>query len=102
MRGIAMNKVTRSTRTLLGSTVAGLITVVAAPALWAASPTDSVTVRATELQSKADHYADLASFYRRLAQPGTKHMITYFTAANRADNLAERYRLAAAEAGHMG
>jgi hypothetical protein len=100
--GIAMTPITHLTRKVPGLSVAGLIALIATPAVWAAPSTDTVTVRATELQNKADHYSDLASFYRSLAKPGTKHLITYFTAANRADRLAERYHLAAAEVGRSG
>ena len=97
-----MTLVTHFARQPLGLVAAGLITLVTTSVTWAASPGDTVTVRATELQTKADHYSELASFYRSLAKPGAKHMITYFTAANRADRLAERYHLAAAEAGYRG
>jgi hypothetical protein len=69
---------------------------------WAASTAETVTISGADLQAKANHYAELETFYRERATAGSKHMITYFTAANRADHLAQRYRLAAAEAGHRG
>lgn len=98
-----MNQPTHFTGKLVCVTASGLIAAVMASVVSAAPPGDTVTVRASELQNKAHHYSDLASFYRSLAKPGTKHMITYFTAANRADRLAERYHhLAAAEAGRTG
>ncbi len=70
--------------------------------VWAAPPTVTVTTHATDLQARSDHYLQLAASYRERALPGTKHLITYFTAANRADQLAKRYHLAAAEAGNRG
>jgi hypothetical protein len=97
-----MHPLTRFTCKLLGVITVGLFALIVTPVLGAVPPGDTVTVRATELQNKADHYSELASLYRGLAKPGTKHMITYFTAANRAGRLAERYHLAAAEAGHRG
>ena len=97
-----MGQVSRFTRKLPGLTAVGLIALVMTPVLWAAASTDTVTVSATELQHRADHYSDLEAFYRSRATPGAKHMITYFTQANRADRRAEHYRLAAAEAGHRG
>ncbi len=71
-------------------------------AVWAAPPTVTVTTHAADLQSRSDHYLQLAGFYRERALPGTKQLITYFTAANRADQLAKRYHLAAAEARNRG
>jgi hypothetical protein len=69
---------------------------------WAAPPDETVTVSSATLQAKADHHAQLAAFYRERATPWSKHLITYFTMANRCDRLAERYRMAAVEAGHRG
>ncbi len=68
------------------------------PGVWAAPSQDSVTVRAASLQAKAEQHADLAAFYRGRAVLASKQLITYFTMANRCDQVAERYRLAAAEA----
>lgn len=97
-----MSQVTHFICKLLAITTSGLTALVATSVVWAVSAGETVTIRGTELQNKADHYAALASFYRSLAKPGTKHMITYFTAANRADHLEEHYRLAAAETRHKG
>lgn len=70
--------------------------------VWAAPPTVTVTSHAADLQARSVYYSQLAAFYRERALPGTKHLITYFTAANRADGLAKRYHLAAANARDRG
>ncbi len=68
------------------------------PGVWAAPSQDTITVRAASLQAKAEHHAQLAAFYRERAVLGSKQLITYFTMANHCEQLAKRYRLAAAEA----
>jgi hypothetical protein len=83
---------------LAAAAVASLLT----SAVWAAPQSVTVTAHAADMQARSEHYSQLAAFYRERAQPGSKHMITYFTAANRADRLSEHYRLAAAEASHRG
>lgn len=86
--------------TLKAGTVLALIAAALTTNSWASPSDDTVTVRAAE--SKAAYYAELAALYRSRAVPGSKQMITYFTAANRADRLAERYHLAASDAGSRG
>ena len=84
--------------------LAALATMAAtlAPVASAAPAKERVSTRAADLQTRADHYAELAAFYRKLAGSESKHMITYFTAANRLDRLAERSHMAALQAGDKG
>ena len=97
-----MNRFPHFVSKLLIIATLGFLSSVAAAASWAVAPSDTVTIRGAELQARADHYTQLAAFYRERSKLSSKHMITYFTAANRADWLAKRYHLAAAEQGHRG
>jgi len=68
----------------------------ALPALaLAAAPSNSVTITAANIQAKADHYAKVAADYRARMRTDEKRAIIYFTLANRWDQKAERYRMAA-------
>jgi hypothetical protein len=99
--GIAMNR----TSWLRKLTVIAPLAILAStfnPVLKAAAPGETVTVTAADLRAQADHHAQLAAWYRELAAPWSKHMITYFTMANRCERRAEEYRLAAAEAERRG
>lgn len=78
--------------------LAGMDTISA----WAAPESNTVTRPAPELQAKADYYAHEAAYYRARAVPGSKQMIIYFTMANRFDQLAQRYHLAAVNAAARG
>jgi hypothetical protein len=97
-----MNRSRHFSRKLSAVTALAVLASVLTPVVWAAPPGETVTVRAADLQAKADHHAELAAFYRERATPWSKHLITYFTMANHCDQLANRYRTAALEAGRRG
>ncbi len=83
-----MNAFARRLITIAALAATGTIVT---PVVWAAPSPETVTVSA----AKVDHYLQLAAFYRERAVLGSKHQISYFTMANRCDQLAKRYRLAA-------
>ena len=88
-------------RTLALSALAALASALS-PVASGASASETVTIRTAELQNRADHYTELAAYYRKLASANSKHMITYFTAANRLDRLAVRSHVAALRAAEKG
>ena len=66
------------------------------PALaLAAAPSNAVTITSADIQTKADHYAKVAADYRARMRTDEKRAIIYFTLANRWDQKAQRYHLAA-------
>jgi hypothetical protein len=65
----------------------------------AAPPTNTVAITAADLQAKADHHAMMAADYRARMRVDEKHAIQWFTLANRLDQEAQRYRMAALAAG---
>jgi len=65
----------------------------------AAPPTQSVATTAADLQATADHHAIMAADYRARAKTDSKHAISWFTLANHCDQKAERYQMAALQAG---
>jgi hypothetical protein len=69
------------------------------PAAFAAPAADTVAATAADLQAKADHHAMMAADYRARARTDEKHAISWFTMANHCDQKAERYRMAALQAG---
>ena len=67
-------------------------------AALAAPPTVTISGTPSELQVKADYYAEFAAYYRARMRTDDKHAISYFTQANRLDQKAQRYHLAALQA----
>ena len=56
---------------------------------------------ALDLEAKASHHAEMASFYRGLAGGGSKQQESYRSIAIHCEHLAEHYRKAATEAHAM-
>ena len=61
----------------------------------AVRPSEALSGTPSELQAKADYYAKGAAEYRARMRTDEKRAILYFTLANRWDQQAERYHLAA-------
>ena len=93
-----MKRYTKSAGRTLALAALGAAATAFVPAVQAATAPDTVTVQAQSLQALSDREADLAAFYRSRAVLSSKHLITYFTLANRCDQLANRYQREADEA----
>ena len=64
-------------------------------AAFAAPPGGTISGAGPDLQSKADYYARVAADYRARMRTDDKRAVIYFTLANRWDQKAQRYHLAA-------
>jgi hypothetical protein len=67
-------------------------------AAFAAPPGVTISGTTPDLQGKADYYARVAADYRARMRTDEKRAIIYFTLANRWDQKAQRYHLAALQA----
>ena len=84
--------------TKLGVTAVLAGSYVLTSAAFAAPPGVTISGTAPDLQGKADYYARVAADYRARMRTDDKRAILYFTLANRWDQKAERYHLAAVQA----
>lgn len=64
-----------------------------------AAPRVVSTASAADLQTQSDYYAKVAADYRARMRIDEKHAIGWFTLANRWDQKAQAYHLAAGQAG---
>jgi hypothetical protein len=87
------------TLTKLGVSAALVGSYVLTSAAFAAPPTVTISGTPSDLQSKADYYGKLAAEYRARMRTDDKRAISYFTLANRLDQKAQRYHMAALQAG---
>lgn len=87
------------TLTKLGASAALVGSYVLTSAAFAAPPTVTISGIPSDLQAKADYYAKGAADYRARMRTDDKRAIIYFTQANRWDQKAQRYHLAALQAG---
>ncbi len=86
------------TLTRLGASAALVGSYVLTSAAFAATPTVTISGTPSDLQAKADYYAKVAVDYRARMRTDEKRAIGYFTLANRWDQKAQRYHLAALQA----
>lgn len=87
------------TLTKLGVSAALVGSYVLTSAALAAPPTVTISGTPSDLQAKADDYAKRAAEFRARMRTDDKRAIVYFTLANRLDQKAQRYHLAALQAG---
>jgi hypothetical protein len=92
-----MNRFTH-TATKLGVAAVLVGSYVLTSAAFAAPPSVTISGTAPDLQGKADDYARVAADYRARMRTDEKRAIIYFTLANRWDQKAQRYHLAALQA----
>jgi hypothetical protein len=92
-----MNRFTH-TVTKLGAAAVLVGAYVLTSAAFAAPPSVTISGAALDLQGKADSYARVAADYRARMRTDEKRAIIYFTLANRWDQKAQRYHLAALQA----
>lgn len=85
------------TLTKLGAAAALAGSYALASAAFAAPPSVTISGTAPDLQGKADYYAGVAADYRARMRTDEKRAIIYFTLANRWDQKAQRYHLAAVQ-----
>ena len=83
------------TATKLGTAAVLVGSYVLNSAAFAAPPGVTISGAAPDLQGKADYYARVAADYRARMRTDEKRAIIYFTLANRWDQKAQRYHLAA-------
>ena len=86
------------TLTKLGAAAVLVGSYVLTTAAFAAPPSVTISGTAPDLQAKADYYARGAADYRARMRTDEKRAIIYFTLANRWDQKAQRYHLAALQA----
>jgi hypothetical protein len=86
------------TATKLGTAAVLAGSYVLTSAAFAASPGGTISGAAPALRGKADYYARVAADYRARMRTDDKRAIIYFTLANRWDQKAQRYHVAAVQA----
>ena len=86
------------TLTRLSRLVPLAVTSLALTLAACAAPRIASTASAADLQAKADYYAKGAADFRARMRTDEKRAILFFTQANRWDQKAQRYHLAALQA----
>src|SRR5258708_37730350 len=89
----------RFTHTRLGRLAPLAVGSLALTLAACAAPRVASTASAADLQAKSDYYANTAADYRARMRVDEKHAIQWFTLANRWDQTAQAYRMAALAAG---
>ena len=85
------------TLTKLGAAAALAGSYVLTSAAFAAPPTATLSGTPSDPQAAADYCAKVATEYRARMRTDEKRAIQYFTLANRWDQKAQHYRLAATD-----